>query len=78
MGRINTVGGLVNRDIPWILRNFWRIWFEADKVFLDSSRRNYLEYKFGTVKSLNSYNKALGKIPIIFGLVVINQNHTPF
>ena len=33
MGRINTVGGLVNRDIPWILRNFWRIWFEADKVF---------------------------------------------
>ena len=63
MGRINTVGGLVNRDIPWILRNFWRIWFEADKVFLDSSRRNYLEYKFGTVKSLNSYNKALGKIP---------------
>ncbi|EMG45621.1 ubiE Ubiquinone/menaquinone biosynthesis C-methyltransferase UbiE [Candida maltosa Xu316] len=63
MGRINTVGGLVNRNIPWILRNFWRIWFEADKVFLDSSRRNYLEYKFGTIKSLNCYNKVLGKIP---------------
>ncbi|KAG7665453.1 uncharacterized protein J8A68_001141 [[Candida] subhashii] len=63
MGRINTLGGLVNRNIPWILRNFWRIWFEADKVFLDSARRNYLEYKFGTVKSLNCYNKALGKIP---------------
>ncbi|KAI5964573.1 uncharacterized protein KGF55_001642 [Candida pseudojiufengensis] len=63
MGRINTLGGLVNRNIPWILRNFWRIWFEADKVFLDSSRRNYLEYKFGTIKSINSYNKTLGKIP---------------
>ncbi|ABN67370.2 predicted protein [Scheffersomyces stipitis CBS 6054] len=63
MGRINTVGGLVNRNIPWVLRNFWRIWFEADKVFLDSSRRNYLEYKFGTIKSLNTYNKKLGKIP---------------
>ncbi|KAK6456808.1 uncharacterized protein RJT20DRAFT_34504 [Scheffersomyces xylosifermentans] len=63
MGRINTVGGLVNRNIPWILRNFWRIWFEADKVFLDSSRRNYLEYKFGTIKSLNTYNRKLGKIP---------------
>ena len=37
MGRINTVGGLVNRDIPWILRNFGEFGFEADKVFLDSS-----------------------------------------
>ncbi|CAI5756853.1 unnamed protein product [Candida verbasci] len=63
MGRINTLGGLVNRNIPWILRNFWRIWFETDKVFLDSSRRNYLEYKFGTIKSINAYNKTLGKIP---------------
>lgn len=63
MGRINTLGGLVNRNLPWILRNFWRIWFEADKVFLDSSRRNYLEYKFGTIKSLNEFNYYLGKIP---------------
>jgi betaine lipid synthase len=63
MGRINTLGGLVGRNYPWILRNFWRIWFEADKVFLDSSRRNYLEYKYGTLKSLNCYNNTLGKIP---------------
>lgn len=63
LGRINTVGGLVNRNLSWINRNFWRIWFEADKVFLDSSRRNYLEYKFGTVKSINSFNRKLGKIP---------------
>lgn len=63
VGRINTVGGLVNRNIPWLLRNFWRTWFEADKVFLDSARRNYLEYKFGTLKSVNAYNNALGRIP---------------
>ncbi|KAK6464556.1 hypothetical protein DFJ63DRAFT_322236 [Scheffersomyces coipomensis] len=63
IGRINTLGGLIDRNIPWVLRNFWRIWFEADKVYLDSSRRNYLEYKFGTVKSLNTYNKRLGRIP---------------
>jgi len=63
MGRINTLGGLIGRNYPWVLRNFWRIWFEADKVFLDSSRRNYLEYKYGTLKSLNCYNNALGKIP---------------
>ncbi|EEQ38774.1 hypothetical protein FOB63_004924 [Clavispora lusitaniae] len=63
LGRINTLGGLVNRNIPWLLRNFWRTWFEADKVFLDSARRNYLEYKFGTLKSLNAYNNTLGRIP---------------
>lgn len=63
VGRINTVGGLVNRNMPWFLRNFWRIWFEADKVFLDSARRNYLEYKFGTLKSFNAYNNVLGRIP---------------
>ncbi|CAN3370916.1 hypothetical protein DICA4_F33122 [Diutina catenulata] len=63
MGRTDTLGGLVNRNYPWIVRNFWRIWFEADRVFFDSARRNYLEYKFGTVKSLNLYNNKLGRIP---------------
>lgn len=63
MGRVSTVGGLVNRNVSWILRNFWRVWFEADKIFLDSARRNYLEYKFGTLKSLNEYNRVLGRIP---------------
>lgn len=63
LGRINTLGGLSNRNLSWWNRNFWRLWFEADKVFLDSSRRNYLEYRFGTVKSINEFNKQLGKIP---------------
>lgn len=63
VGRANTIGGCVNRNYPWLLRNFWRIWFEADRVFLDLARRNYLEYKFGTIKSLNCYNKRLGGIP---------------
>lgn len=63
IGRINTLGGQVNRHIPWLFRTFWRIWFEFDKVFLDPSRREYLEYRFGTIKSLNCYNRHLGKIP---------------
>lgn len=62
-GRVNTVGGLTNRHTSWIFRTFWRIWFEADRVFLDPSRRNYLEYRFGTIKSLNLCNKKLGNIP---------------
>lgn len=63
IGRVNTVGGLTNRHIPWIFRTFWRIWFETDRVFLDPSRRDYLEYRFGTLKSLNLSNKTLGNIP---------------
>ena len=63
IGRVNTVGGLKNRHIPWVFRTFWRTWFEADRVFLDPARRDYLEYRFGTLKSLNLSNKALGNIP---------------
>lgn len=62
-GRVNTVGGLHDRHIPWVFRTFWRIWFETDRVFLDPARRDYLEYRFGTLKSLNLYNKSLGNIP---------------
>lgn len=62
-GKVNTVGGMAGRHIPWVLRTFWRTWFEADRVFLDPARRDYLEYRFGTVKSLNMYNTTLGNIP---------------
>lgn len=62
-GRVNTVGGLANRHIPWAFRTFWRVWFETDRVFLDPARRDYLEYRFGTLKSLNLCNKNLGNIP---------------
>ncbi|KAG7699106.1 hypothetical protein KL930_002107 [Ogataea haglerorum] len=63
LARVNTLGGMTNRHNPWIFRTFWRTWFEADRVFLDPARRDYLEYKFGTLKSLNLYNKKLGNIP---------------
>lgn len=63
IGRVNTVGGLTNRNNPWFFRTFWKIWFETDRVFLDPARRAYLEYRFGTLKSLNLSNKTLGNIP---------------
>ncbi|CAH2355576.1 hypothetical protein CLIB1423_29S00232 [[Candida] railenensis] len=63
VGRVDTLGGLVNRNGSWLTRHFWNIWFEFDKVHLDAARRNYLEYKFGTLKSLNLRNKTLGNIP---------------
>ncbi|KAH3673644.1 hypothetical protein WICMUC_003547 [Wickerhamomyces mucosus] len=73
IGRTNVLGGTVNRHVPWFFRTFWRAWFEFDKVFLDPSRREYLEYKFGTVKSVNCYNVALGSIPYYIWLGVNKQ-----
>lgn len=69
-GRVNSIGGLINYHIPWIYRTFWRIWFECDSVYLDPSRREYLEYRFGTLKSLNLRNKTLGNIPYYIWLGV--------
>lgn len=59
----NYTGGLVNRHISFLGRTFWRSWFELDRVSLDAGRRDYLEYRFGTVLSINSRNYALGSIP---------------
>lgn len=63
MGKSGTVGGHLLRHVNWFSRTFWRLWFEFDQVYLDPARRDYLEYRFGTVKSLNFRNKALGGIP---------------
>ncbi|KJR81793.1 3-amino-3-carboxypropyl transferase [Sporothrix schenckii 1099-18] len=59
----NYTGGLVNRHTSFLGRTFWRSWFELDRVSLDASRRDYLEYRFGTVLSVNSRNYSLGSIP---------------
>ncbi|KAI4848986.1 hypothetical protein E4T44_03617, partial [Aureobasidium sp. EXF-8845] len=60
----NYVGGVIDRHCMWISRIFWAAWFEMDRVFLDSSRRDYLEYKFGTVLTVNARNHFFGfRIP---------------
>lgn len=59
----NYTGGLINRHISFFGRTFWRSWFELDRVSLDAGRRDYLEYRFGTVLSVNSRNYSLGSIP---------------
>ncbi|KAG0761744.1 hypothetical protein G6F57_007623 [Rhizopus arrhizus] len=45
-----------NRQCNWFTRHFWHIWFELDHIQLIPGRRDYLEYKFGTIKSLNRRN----------------------
>jgi len=49
----NYIGGSINRHCMFISRVFWRAWFELDRVNLDSARRDYIEYKFGTILSTN-------------------------
>ncbi|KAF5385883.1 hypothetical protein D9615_002476 [Tricholomella constricta] len=50
------IGG-VSKECGWLSRWFWQIWFDFDHVSLGPSRRSYLEYKFGTLKSYNGRNR---------------------
>lgn len=60
----NYTGGSIDRHCMWISRVFWRTWFELDRVNLDSARRDYIEYKFGTILSTNRRCRLLGfRIP---------------
>ncbi|KID96879.1 Methyltransferase type 11, partial [Metarhizium majus ARSEF 297] len=59
----NYTGGVVGRHVNALSRMFWRAWFDLDRVGLEPSRRDYLEYKFGTVLNINERNKTLGYIP---------------
>lgn len=59
----NYIGGAFNRHVNWLGRAFWRAWFDADRVGLEAARRDYLEYRFGTVLSCSERNYLLGGIP---------------
>ncbi|KAK2791242.1 hypothetical protein FQN53_006083 [Emmonsiellopsis sp. PD_33] len=59
----NYIGGAFNRHVNWLGRMFWRAWFDADRVGLEAARRDYLEYRFGTVISVSDRNYLLGGIP---------------
>ncbi|KAJ5176018.1 uncharacterized protein N7482_001895 [Penicillium canariense] len=59
----NYTGGAFNRHVNWLGRIFWRAWFDFDRVSLEAARRDYLEYKFGSVISASDRNYLLGGIP---------------
>ncbi|KAI9764843.1 MAG: hypothetical protein M1840_007989 [Geoglossum simile] len=59
----NYTGGAFNRHVNWFGRVFWRAWFEADRVGLEPGRRDYLEYRFGTILSVDDRNYIMGGIP---------------
>lgn len=47
----------------WFGRLFWRAWFDVDRVGLEAGRRDYLEYRFGSILSADERNYHLGAIP---------------
>ncbi|KAK0747930.1 hypothetical protein B0T21DRAFT_406491 [Apiosordaria backusii] len=64
----NWTGGLIGRHVNYLSRTFWRAWFDLDRVALEPARRDYLEYRFGTVLTANLRNNALGAIPFYIWL----------
>lgn len=64
----NYTGGLVDRHVNFLGRTFWRAWFDIDRVGLEPSRRDYLEYRFGTILNVNARNNMLGAIPFYIWL----------
>ena len=63
IGHRNYGGGSFHRHVNWLGRAFWRSWFELDRVALEPARRDYLEYRFGTILSFNKRHYFLGAIP---------------
>lgn len=59
----NFTGGHHSRHVNRFSRVFWRSWFKLDHVHLHESRRDYLEYRFGTILNINDRNYLLGGIP---------------
>ncbi|RUP47410.1 hypothetical protein BC936DRAFT_145760 [Jimgerdemannia flammicorona] len=48
--------GHVNRQCSWFTRFFWTAWFDFDHINLAPGRRDYLEYRFGSLKAINARN----------------------
>ncbi|EMD89433.1 hypothetical protein COCHEDRAFT_1108881 [Bipolaris maydis C5] len=52
----NYIGGAIDRHCMWLSRVFWREWFAIDRISLGPARRDYLEFKHGTILSMNARN----------------------
>lgn len=51
----NYTAGFYKRHLSYLSRNFWRTWFDMDRICLESTRRDYLEYRFGSILNLNCW-----------------------
>lgn len=51
----NYTAGFYKRHLSYYSRNFWRAWFDRNEILLDSTRRDYLEYLFGSILNINCW-----------------------
>ena len=49
----------------WLGRLFWRAWFDLDRVNLDSGRRDYVEYRFGSLLSASDRKLSTRRYPVL-------------
>ena len=54
----NYIGGSIQRHVNWVSRNFWRAWFELDRVGLEGAKRVSIPIKRATILILNSIANA--------------------
>lgn len=59
----NYTAGLYKRHLNYFSRNFWRTWFDMDQICLESTRRDYLEYQFGSILNINCWKYEPRVIP---------------
>lgn len=71
----NYNGGLIGRHVNFLGRKLWRAWFDIDRAGLEPGRRDYLEYRFGTILNVNARNHMLGAISYY---IWVGCHKTPF
>ena len=54
-------------------RWFWQWWFDLDNVYLHPSRREYLEHRFVTVKTMSGWNRFIGRFVQIPFYIWVSQ-----
>ena len=59
----NYTAGSVRRHLGAFTRMFWKAWFEIDQITLEAARREYLEYRFGSIFNVNCWKYEYRLIP---------------
>lgn len=59
----NYTAGYYKRHLSFFKRTFWRSWFDMGEIYLDSARRDYLEYLFGSVLNVNCWKYESWNVP---------------
>lgn len=74
----NYTAGFQSRHVGAIKRAFWATWFDIDRLKLDSSRRDYLEYRFGSICNISTWGYHYRFVPYYIWLGCKKENVSSF